>query len=142
MRESPALEGNSSDQVKKNTYSRTSSYIAGYGHPLYDGEDTAVIPPEEPEEGPAASEPAVPEPAVSVTLNQLSVGSKGGQVKTVQRIIYARGINPDIAVDGDFGPVTKGGVMLLQKQLFPSKPAEWDGVVGQKTWQATLTQLI
>ena len=125
------VEGNSSDQVKKNTYSRTSSYIAGYGHPLYDGEDTAEIPPEEPEEEPAASEPAVPEPAVSVTLNQLSVGSKGGQVKTVQRIIYARGINPDIAVDGDFGPVTKGGVMLLQKQLFPGKPAEWDGVVGQ-----------
>jgi hypothetical protein len=136
------VEGNSSDQVKKNTYSRTSSYIAGYGHALYDGEDTAEIPPEEPEEEPAASEPAVPEPAVSVTLNQLSVGSKGGQVKTVQRIIYARGINPDIAVDGDFGPVTKGGVMLLQKQLFPGKPAEWDGVVGQKTWQAALTQLI
>ena len=46
------VEGNSSDQVKKNTYSRTSSYIAGYGHPLYDGEDTAEIPPEEPEEAP------------------------------------------------------------------------------------------
>ena len=62
--------------------------------------------------------------------------------RSSKSLIYARGINPDIAVDGDFGPVTKGGVMLLQKQLFPSKPAEWDGVVGQKTWQATLTQLI
>lgn len=29
------VEGNSSDQVKKNTYSRSNGYIAGYGHPLY-----------------------------------------------------------------------------------------------------------
>ena len=33
------VEGNSSDQVKKNTYNRSSSYIAGYGHPLYGESD-------------------------------------------------------------------------------------------------------
>ena len=91
-------------------------------------------------EAPETSE--APAPTVTVKLNQLSVGSTGGQVKPIQRIIFARGINPDIAVDGDFGPITKAGVMLLQKQLFPGKPAEWDGVVGQNTWTAALTQLI
>ena len=33
------VEGNSSDQVKKNTYNRSNSYIAGYGHPLYGESD-------------------------------------------------------------------------------------------------------
>ena len=136
------VEGNASDQVKKNTYSRSNSYIAGYGHPLYDGEDTTPVIVSQPDNQPAPAEQAPAEPTVTVKLNQLSVGSEGGQVKTIQRIIYARGINPDIEVDGEFGPITKGGVMLLQKQLFPGQPSEWDGVVGQKTWQAALTQLI
>ena len=30
------VEGNSGDAVKQHTYSRNDSYIAGYGHPLYD----------------------------------------------------------------------------------------------------------
>lgn len=131
------VEGNSSDQVKKNTYSRSNSYIAGYGHPLYDGEETTSPA----QEAPAVPKQETPTPAVTVKLNELSVGSTGSQVKTVQRIIYARGINPDIEVDGDFGSITKGGVMLLQKQLFPGQPAKWDGVVGQKTWTAALTAL-
>lgn len=134
------VEGNSSDQVKKNTYNRNSGYIAGYGHPLYDDEETPAPVQEPSTEAPETAE--APAPTVTVKLNQLSVGSTGGQVKTIQRIIYARGINPDIEVDGDFGPITKAGVMLLQKQLFPGKPAEWDGVVGQNTWTAALTQLI
>ena len=37
------VEGNSSDQVKKNTYNRSSSYIAGYGHPLYGESKNAQI---------------------------------------------------------------------------------------------------
>ena len=37
------VEGNSSDQVKKNTYNRSNSYIAGYGHPLYGERDPAFF---------------------------------------------------------------------------------------------------
>ena len=78
---------------------------------------------------------------VTVSLKQLSQGSSGAQVKTVQRIIYVRGINSQISIDGDFGPITKAGVIDLQKKLFPNTASEWDGVVGQKTWTAMLTAL-
>lgn len=131
------VEGNSSDQVSKHTYSRTSNYINGYGHPLYDGEVTAAPL----QETPTAPRAETPAPEVTVKVNQLSMGSTGPQVKTIQRIIFARGINPSIEIDGDFGSITKGGVMLLQKQLFPRQPAEWDGIVGQKTWTAAITSL-
>ena len=79
--------------------------------------------------------------AVSVTLHQLSAGCTGPEVKTIQRIIYARGIDKNITVDGDFGPATKTAVIALQKKLFPSEPNEWDGIVGRKTWEAVLTAL-
>lgn len=140
------VEGNSSDQVKRNTYSRSNSYIAGYGHPLYDDQDSAPVAVEEPADSPVSDSPEAPieqaaSATFSVTLSELTAGSTGPQVKTIQRIIFARGINPNIQVDGDFGAITRAGVILLQKQLFPGKPTEWDGVVGQKTWTATLTAL-
>ena len=78
---------------------------------------------------------------MTVNLKQLSMGSTGAQVKTIQRIIYVRGINSKIDIDGDFGPITKAGVIELQKKLFPNTASEWDGVVGQKTWTAALTTL-
>ncbi len=130
------VEGNSSDQVKKNTYSRNSGYIAGYGHPKYDGTESAPLAVPDP-----GTESETSESTVSVSLKQLSNGSEGMQVKTIQRIICASGIDPDIEIDGEFGPITKGGVILLQKQLFPDQASEWDGVVGPKTWSAALTSL-
>ena len=134
------VEGNSGNQVKKNTYARSNASIVGYGHPLYDDTDNAVdvpaaVPVEEVKPVKAA------EPAVTVTLKQLSQGSTGAQVKTVQRIIYVRGINSHISIDGDFGPITESGVIELQQKLFPSNPSEWDGIVGEKTWTAILTAL-
>ena len=81
------------------------------------------------------------EKAVTVSLKQLSQGSTGAQVKTIQRIIYVRGINSKIDIDGDFGPITKAGVIDLQKKLFPNTSSEWDGVVGKNTWTAALTAL-
>lgn len=131
------VEGNSGNQVKKNTYARNNSSIIGYGHPLYDETDgivatTAPIP---------AVKTQVAEKTVTVNLKQLSMGSTGAQVKTIQRIIYVRGINSKIDIDGDFGPITKAGVIELQKKLFPNTASEWDGVVGQKTWTAALTTL-
>ena len=134
------VEGNSGDQVKKNTYARTYGCIIGYGHPLYDETDgTAAAP------APAlvaeTKKTEATEKAVTVSLKQLSQGSTGAQVKTIQRIIYVRGINSKIDIDGDFGPITKAGVIDLQKKLFPNTSSEWDGVVGKNTWTAALTAL-
>ena len=61
----------------------------------------------------------------------------GPEVKTVQRIIFARGIDRSLTVDGEFGPKTKTGVMELQKQLGLVQ----DGVVGKDTWKQALTAL-
>ena len=70
-------------------------------------------------------------------LHVLSKGCAGPEVKTVQRIIYARGIDRTLAVDGEFGPKTKAGVLALQKQL----GIEQDGVVGRLTWEHVLGHL-
>lgn len=134
------VEGNSGDQVKKNTYARTYGCIIGYGHPLYDETDGTTAAPA-PTPAAETKKTEATEKAVSVSLKQLSQGSTGAQVKTIQRIIYVRGINSKIDIDGDFGPITKAGVIDLQKKLFPNTSSEWDGVVGQKTWTAALTAL-
>ena len=136
------VEGNSGDQVKKNTYARTYGCIIGYGHPLYDETDgTTAAPAPAPAPVAETKKTEATEKAVTVSLKQLSQGSTGAQVKTIQRIIYVRGINSKIDIDGDFGPITKAGVIDLQKKLFPNTSSEWDGVVGQKTWTGILTAL-
>lgn len=73
---------------------------------------------------------------VNVTLKQLSVGSTGAQVKTLQRILYAR--YGGIAVDGVFGQATKAAVKKAQKELgiYPQ-----DGICGELTWPNLLTAL-
>lgn len=135
------VEGNSGDSVKQNSYKKTNSYIAGYGHPKYDDTDTVT---EETETVIPQPTPALAEPKATVTieLEELSTGSVGGQFKTIQRIIYVRGINAKIVIDGEFGPITKAGVVELQKVLFPKDESEWDGIVGKKTWTAVLTSLV
>lgn len=132
------VEGNSGNQVKKNTYARSNSTIIGYGHPLYDEADGTTAAPSPVSE---IKKTEATEKAVTVSLKQLSQGSTGAQVKTIQRIIYVRGINSKIDIDGDFGPITKAGVIDLQKKLFPNTSSEWDGVVGKNTWTAALTAL-
>lgn len=127
------VEGNASNQVKKNVYKRTSSYIYRYGYPRYDEEgdvenvEVEVIPANYGKE-------------LTVKVHQLTTGHKGPEVKTAQRILYARGLLTG-KVDGDFGAQTKAATITLQKQLFPENSAEWDGVWGAKTWTAALTAL-
>ena len=143
------VEGNTSDMVAKRSYQLTNSYVAGFGHPKYtEDSDTnsadASTAPSASSSTTTAHQEKVGS-AVTVSLNELQSGCKGSQVKTIQRILYARGIRDDsnrvISVDGDFGGNTKAAVIKLQKQLFPNDSSEWDGVVGKKTWAATLTQL-
>lgn len=82
---------------------------------------------------------------LTVDVHQLTTGHEGPEVKTVQRILYARGIKgadgKAITVDGSFGANTKAATITLQKQLFPDSTAEWDGIWGAKTWSAALTAL-
>lgn len=123
-------EGNSGNMCRTRSYPLSSSYIWGYVRPNY-----------------AASSGNDPEPASGdlygavvykdIGLHELSKGCAGPEVKTIQRIIYARGINKSIAVDGEFGPATKSGVVALQKQLGLAK----DGIVGKDTWKKVLTAL-
>lgn len=78
---------------------------------------------------------------LTVTVNLLKSGHTGAQVKTVQRILYARGIKgadgKAISVDGDFGSNTKAATITLQKQL----GVDADGIWGNDTWTAALTAL-
>lgn len=78
---------------------------------------------------------------VTVTLNILSMGSTGPQVKTIQRILYARGIKgangKAIAVDGEYGNNTYYAVKRLQGQLGLSQT----GTVNADTWTRALTAL-
>lgn len=72
---------------------------------------------------------------VNVTLNVLKKGSKGEQVKTVQRILYAMGYDLGSArVDGDFGVKTDAAVRAFQKK----EEIEVDGIVGANTWNKLL----
>lgn len=125
------IEGNSGNMCRKRSYLLTSTYIYGYVRPAYaDAEEGTTTTVE------------LYGAAVSVTgLCTLSKGTAGPQVKTIQRILYARGIkgsdNKAITVDGDFGKNTQAAVKTLQNLLGLAA----DGVVGADTWTAMLTAL-
>lgn len=69
------------------------------------------------------------ESTVTITLNELKKGSKGEQVKALQRMLKAMGYYSS-SIDGDFGSQTEAAVRSYQK----SKGLSVDGIVGAKTW--------
>ena len=71
--------------------------------------------------------------AVKIEMNVLRYGSKGEQVKTLQRLLTAMG-HPCGAVDGSFGSITLAGVRSFQS----ANKLEVDGSVGILTWTALL----
>ena len=129
------VEGNSSDQVKKNTYNRANSDIAGYGHPLYGEDDSApvVSPPEE----------EVPvNVGCEVVLPQLKNGAEGSTVKNAQILLIDKGYycgGPLRAgretADGEFGPTTEKSVKSFQTK----RNLTADGIIGSDTWKALIT---
>ena len=133
------VEGNSSDQVRKNTYLRSNSYIAGYGHPLYSDTSSALAETPEPV--------TVPDPKPTsitciVSIPQLKKGATGNAVKNAQTLLIAKGYPCGGKVtagrenaDGDFGPITERSVKNFQTQARLTA----DGVVGAATWKALLT---
>ena len=78
------------------------------------------------------------EKTVNIELNTLRRGSKGEQVKTIQRILYIRGWKDGngkaLKIDGSFGPATEYAVKSFQK----GKNITADGIVGEKTWSKLL----
>ena len=70
---------------------------------------------------------------VTVTLNLLEKGSKGEQVKTLQRLLTQMAYKVG-GVDGDFGDQTQAAVKEFQR----SKAITIDGRVGQQTWNKLL----
>lgn len=122
------IEGNSGNMCRKRSYPLSSTYIYGYVRPSYAAGSDPVVPVPE-KYGPVVYS--------DIGLHELSKGCAGDEVKTIQRIIYARGIDKTMDVDGEFGPATKNGVIALQKQLGLTK----DGCVGKDTWKKVLTAL-
>lgn len=73
------------------------------------------------------------EKTVMIELDVLRKGSKGEQVKTLQRLLKALGYRTG-SIDGEYGGKTEKAVCSFQtKEKLPA-----DGVVGQKTWEALL----
>ncbi len=60
-------------------------------------------------------------------------GMNGDDTAVLQAVLRARGF-PVHDVDGTFGSYLEGIVKDFQKSAFPGEPAEWDGIVGPKTW--------
>ena len=73
------------------------------------------------------------EKTVTIEMSVLSKGSKGEQVKTLQRLLTALGY-PCGAVDGSFGNNTLAGVKAFQR----GNNLAVDGYVGKDTWSALL----
>lgn len=70
---------------------------------------------------------------VTIELTTLRKGSKGAEVKTLQRLLTAIGY-PCGAADGIFGSTTLSGVRAFQSAY----KLTVDGVVGKNTWTALL----
>lgn len=72
---------------------------------------------------------------VTVELDMLQKGSKGEQVKTLQRLLVALGYSVGNAgIDGDFGNGTLNAVKAYQK----ANKLGVDGIVGKDTWNSLL----
>ena len=128
------VEGNANDRVEKRTHRLDDPYVAGFGHPLYDGEAGGTA-----ADGFPAAQVG---PAVSVQANLLFQGHSGPQVRALQRLLaeagFTGGEGQSLQADGVFGPATAKAVLQAQKALFPGEPDQWDGQVGRRTWSALL----
>ena len=123
------IEGNTSNRVARREYALQDSSIAGYGRPRWDG-DNQTSGNKETNESKETGEKTV-----VVNLTMLMKGSKGAEVKTVQRLLRCMNYSIGAAgVDGDFGPDTEAAVKAFQRH----KGISVDGIVGADTWTKLL----
>lgn len=72
---------------------------------------------------------------VKINLSRLQRGSKGNEVKTLQRLLKSLGYDIGwYGVDGDFGSATEAAVKKFQQ----NKKIACDGIVGYNTWSKIL----
>lgn len=124
------IEGNKSESVSRRVIGVNARYIRGYGKPRYDSAQTVDVPVKEDK---IVENTPKEEKKVQITLTQLSKGSKGQEVKSLQALLNCRGAF--LAMDGDFGKNTDSAVRTYQR----SKGLEVDGIVGRLTWTSLLT---
>lgn len=115
------IEGNKSDQVKKCDYAVGNGNIIGYGLPRFDLIGTVVEDTEEEYEN----------------MPLLKKGSQGRAVIVLQAYLGFTGED----LDGSFGNMTRNAVIQFQKKVFPNAPNEWDGEVGDRTWNKLIKSL-
>lgn len=84
----------------------------------------AAVPAAPPEAGLSLIGASAPQ-APGTSRPTLSLGSRGSAVRALQKRL-------GVAVDGQFGPVTRRAVVALQR----SRGLAADGIVGPRTWQA------
>lgn len=135
------IEGNTSAKsgvvanggcVAKKKYKINSSSIYGYGRPLYDAEPKKTTTSTNANKTTTTSKG---DSKVNVQLDVLQKGSKGDQVKALQRMLYAMGYNlGDKPIDGEFGTKTDSAVRSYQEK----NGLTVDGIVGQNTWSKLL----
>lgn len=76
-----------------------------------------------------------PDIKFSITLQELYEGMKGEQVKALQQLLMANGIElPKYGADGDFGAETKTGVIEYQRKV----GLDADGIAGPATFKCLL----
>lgn len=123
-------EGNSSNMCRMRSYPLTSDYIWGYVRPLYKDAALPVI----------AGELYGGIVYEDIGLHLLSKGCAGPEVKTIQRLLYAKNLRGEdgriITIDGDFGRNTAHAVKTWQRELSLTA----DGWVGADSWSAFLTR--
>jgi hypothetical protein len=101
------------------------------------GSKTPVEPPVQKDEQEPVQKPTTPQSGqnggktVMIELKVLRKGSDGAQVKTLQRLLNARGYNCG-NVDGKFGSKT----LIAVKEFQKFKALVADGIAGEKTWTA------
>lgn len=99
--------------------------------------DNSERPDEEPEEDhkedPTENEPAADDKEVILKVRQLRKGMSGGDVKTLQRLLFADGYSVGkCGDDGDFGDDTEKAVLKYQHD----HALDQDGIAGEKTLSA------
>ena len=110
------IEGNYSNAVKRRTMTVNGRYIRGYGIPKYTAEKV---------------EPTT----VKVELAVLKRGSKGEQVKTLQRLLNANSCSVGSSgIDGSFGPATEAALKKYQGK----KGLPQNGICDAATWNKIL----
>lgn len=129
--------------VFRKSYNLSYARIAGYGRPDWGTPVKAENPPVKAPTAEGKEEPAQAEKTpvsgsqegktIMIELNTQRNGSKGEQVKTIQRLLKALGQDCG-KVDGIFGANTLKAVKAFQK----AEHIDADGVVGRDTWTKLL----